>query len=76
MVLHVAAPTWCVCARVCTGDLPYALRVTCAGLVECLGRVTVSGPAGRSFTAHPKLCSKTGEVFWGGGTSSQVHAHI
>jgi hypothetical protein len=32
----------------------------CDGLVEAIGRVTVTGAVGRSFTAHPKLDPVTG----------------
>jgi carotenoid cleavage dioxygenase len=42
------------------GDMPHALRVMCDGLVEAIGRVTVTGAVGRSFTAHPKLDPATG----------------
>jgi carotenoid cleavage dioxygenase len=42
------------------GDMPHALRVMCDGLVEAIGRVTVTGAVGRSFTAHPKLDPVTG----------------
>eukprot|EP00775_Hariotina_reticulata_P002346 gene2346-2652_t len=45
-----------------SGDMPYALRVLCDGLVEAVGRLTVSGPVGNSFTAHPKLDPATGEL--------------
>lgn len=43
------------------GDLPYAVRLMCDGLLEAVGRVTVSGPVGKSFTAHPKLDAVTGK---------------
>lgn len=42
------------------GDLPHALRLACDGLLEAVGRLTVSAPAGPSFTAHPKLDPLTG----------------
>lgn len=45
------------------GDLPYALRIMCDGLIEAVGRVAVSGPVGRSFTAHPKVDPVTGEMY-------------
>lgn len=44
------------------GDMPYALRMMCSGLLEAVGRLTVSGPVGKSFTAHPKLDPVTGEL--------------
>jgi carotenoid cleavage dioxygenase-like enzyme len=53
------------------GDLPYHLKIACNGLVETIDRITFDGkllnnkkntrPA--SFTAHPKIDPKTGEMF-------------
>ena len=42
------------------GDVPYQLRVACAGLIETLGRVTYDGKLQHAFTAHPKVDAKTG----------------
>ncbi|KAK9808682.1 hypothetical protein WJX72_001857 [[Myrmecia] bisecta] len=48
------------------GDLPYAIRVLCEGLVETLGRVRYGGAVKHPFTAHPKVDPVTGELFWFG----------
>lgn len=46
------------------GDLPYEVRVMCEGLVETVGRMSGLKKDGwdAPFTAHPKLCPKTGEL--------------
>lgn len=46
------------------GDLPYAARILCNGLIESLGRVEFDGKVNHPFTAHPKLDSTTGELFF------------
>mmetsp|Transcript_13987 Transcript_13987/g.42222 ORF Transcript_13987/g.42222 Transcript_13987/m.42222 type:complete len:538 (+) Transcript_13987:324-1937(+) len=45
------------------GDMPYALRMLCSGVVETLGRQNFSGQLNHEFTAHPKTDSKSGELF-------------
>lgn len=45
------------------GDLPYALRLACDGLVETLGRLRCGGAVAHPITAHPKTCPRTGELF-------------
>lgn len=45
------------------GDMPYALRVLCSGVVETLGRQSFKGQLKHEFTAHPKKDWKTGELF-------------
>ncbi len=37
------------------GDLPYAVRLLCNGMVEDLGRMRLPGYGGHTFTAHPKV---------------------
>jgi carotenoid cleavage dioxygenase-like enzyme len=44
------------------GDLPYAVRILCNGMIEDLGRLTYHGFKGKTFTAHPKLHPKTKEL--------------
>ena len=44
------------------GDLPYALRILCSGMIEDMGRLTFPGYKGKAFTAHPKLHPKTKEL--------------
>lgn len=48
------------------GDLPYALRVACEGLVDTIGRVGFGGGLTHAFTAHPKVDPVTGELFFFG----------
>uniref|UniRef100_A0A7S0WUG4 carotenoid 9,10-dioxygenase n=1 Tax=Chlamydomonas leiostraca TaxID=1034604 RepID=A0A7S0WUG4_9CHLO len=57
------------------GDLPYAVRVACDGVIDTLGRLQVGGPGSASpespafpspFTAHPKVDARTGEMFFFG----------
>jgi carotenoid cleavage dioxygenase-like enzyme len=43
------------------GDLPYALKLACDGLLETVGRVKLGGWRASSFTAHPKVDPVTGE---------------
>lgn len=46
------------------GDLPYALRIACNGIVSTLGRMTFGGNLEqKTFTAHPKVDPQTGELF-------------
>lgn len=45
------------------GDMPYALRVLCNGVIETLGRLDFGGKLKHAFTAHPKLDPVTGELF-------------
>ena len=40
--------------------------MACEGVVETLGRVSFGGQVGHSFTAHPKVDPKTGELFFFG----------
>ncbi len=42
------------------------LRVACEGVVETLGRMGFEGKLQHSFTAHPKVDPKTGELFFFG----------
>lgn len=44
------------------GDLPYALRVMCSGVIETLGRHTNSNGLQNRATAHPKIDHRTGEM--------------
>lgn len=47
------------------GDLPWALRVLCDGALETLSGVSFGEALGtRTFTAHPKLDARTGELLW------------
>ncbi|KAK9918068.1 hypothetical protein WJX75_000916 [Coccomyxa subellipsoidea] len=46
------------------GDLPYAMRVLCDGIVDTLGRITFGGKVKHPFTAHPKVDPITGELFF------------
>uniref|UniRef100_A0A061RE98 carotenoid 9,10-dioxygenase n=1 Tax=Tetraselmis sp. GSL018 TaxID=582737 RepID=A0A061RE98_9CHLO len=46
------------------GDMPYALRVACEGIVETAGRLVYQGQ--RSFTAHPKVDPATGDMHFFG----------
>ncbi|KAK9839226.1 hypothetical protein WJX81_002592 [Elliptochloris bilobata] len=46
------------------GDMPYAVRVMCDGLIQTLGRITYDGKLDHPFTAHPKIDPKTGELFF------------
>ncbi|KAI8470686.1 MAG: carotenoid cleavage dioxygenase [Monoraphidium minutum] len=47
------------------GDMPYALKLACDGLLETVGRVSLGKAwAGRSFTAHPKLDPETGKLYF------------
>jgi len=45
------------------GDLPYALRIACDGLVSTLGRVQFGGTMNHAFTAHPKIDPESNELF-------------
>lgn len=45
------------------GDLPYALRIACNGLISTLGRVQFGGKMNHAFTAHPKVDPESGELF-------------
>jgi len=40
------------------GDMPYALRVACEGIVETVSRVNIKGHHNKAFTAHPKVPSR------------------
>ncbi|PNH02029.1 Carotenoid 9,10(9',10')-cleavage dioxygenase [Tetrabaena socialis] len=46
------------------GDLPYAIRVLCSGLVETMGRLKLGGAPLRAFTAHPKIDPVNGEMLF------------
>ncbi|KAL3133697.1 hypothetical protein ABBQ32_008196 [Trebouxia sp. C0010 RCD-2024] len=48
------------------GDLPYAVRALCNGVVETMGRVTYDGKVKHPVTAHPKVDPETGELFFFG----------
>lgn len=45
------------------GDMPYALRVLCNGVVDTIGRTDFNGKLKHVFTAHPKKDPVTGELF-------------
>lgn len=45
------------------GDMPYALRVLCSGVIDTLGRDNFDGRLKHRFTAHPKVDQRTGEMF-------------
>jgi len=54
------------------GDMPWALRVLCDGAVETLRECSFEETLGtRSFTAHPKLDARTGELLWFSYDASQ-----
>jgi carotenoid cleavage dioxygenase len=58
------------------GDMPYALRMLCSGVVETLGRVDYGGKLKHSFTAHPKKDHVTGELFsFGYNVDKQPYAN-
>ncbi|GLC54223.1 hypothetical protein PLESTB_000836900 [Pleodorina starrii] len=46
------------------GDLPYAVRILCSGLMETMGRLRVDPSWNRSFTAHPKRDPVNGELMF------------
>lgn len=46
------------------GDMPYALRLACDGLLETVGRVSLPGWGAKSFTAHPKMDPETGRLYF------------
>jgi hypothetical protein len=80
LLLLLVPSCWLSCSwlfpyYILAGDLPYAMRVLCDGLVEAVGRLQVSGPVGNSFTAHPKLDPVTGETVSHLGQSQVGQSH-
>ncbi|DBA75024.1 hypothetical protein WJX77_000411 [Trebouxia sp. C0004] len=57
------------------GDLPYAVRALCNGVIETMGRVNYEGKIKHPFTAHPKIDPQTGELFFFGYNVSK-HPHV
>lgn len=57
------------------GDLPYAVRALCNGVIETMGRVTYDGKVKHAVTAHPKVDPDTGELFFF-GYNLKLHPHV